>query len=187
MAAKTKDNRLKNIITLIGSLILIILFMRHKAQHTEFIFDITASILIVAVFYKFYNKLHQDYISFFFLILTLIVHNMGLYAATPLGIRFDHYMHFLGGFSLALIGDRMFCERFGKPKRFFLLMIFALGIGAIGEVLEWVGYGVLGEGDGFFFYGIGDEGEWRNSMLDLAFNFFGAVILSSIMVFRNKQ
>ena len=131
--------------------------------------------------------MHLDRFSYSIFLFALILHNMGLYATSPLGIRFDHYMHFIGGFALAVIGDRIFNEKMSRGKRFILIVVFALGIGAVGEIFEWLGYGILGTGDGFFFYGMGDEGEWRNSMLDLIFNSLGCISFALFAFFRKDK
>ena len=185
MIDKMQDKKIKNLTAVLGVIILIILFFRYSiVVKTEFVYDVVASTLIVAIFFIFYDKLHQDCISYFFLMFALIIHNLGIYATSPFGIRFDHYMHFFGGFTIAIIGDRIFNEKFSRGKRFVFVVIFALGIGAIGEILEWIGYGILGKGDGFFFFGMGDEGEWRNSMLDLIFNFIGGTFMGILTLFR---
>lgn len=185
---KLNDKKVKNTLTIIAGIIFIILGIRYTLQsRRDLIFDLLFSIFIVGFFYKFYNKIHQDYKSYFFLIFALTLHDLFLYDTSPLGIRFDHYMHFVGGFTIAIIADRLFNEKMGRLKRFILLVIFALGIGAIGEIIEWLGYTVLGLGEGFFRYGAGDEGEWRNAIFDLIFNTFGAMTMSILRVLHNNK
>ena len=152
MSNKYRDKKIKNILTAVSTLILLVLFIKYASINSEFIFDVISSILIIVIFYKFYDELHQDNLSYSFLLFMLILHNLGLYATSPLGIRFDHYMHFVGGFTIAIISDRIFIEKLSKSKRFILVIIFALGVGAVGEILEWLGYGILGSGNGFFFF-----------------------------------
>lgn len=182
-----KNRVKKNILTVMSSFILLALLIKHASPKSEFIFDVISSMLILLIFYKFYDRLHQDNLSYFFLLFTLVLHNLGLYASSPLGIRFDHYMHFVGGFTIAIIFDRFLKESLSKPKRFALVIIFALGIGAIGEIIEWVGYGILDSGEGFFFYGTGDEGEWNNSIKDLIFNSIGAVTFAISTLLRKRS
>jgi uncharacterized membrane protein YjdF len=105
------------------------------------------------------------------------MHNLSLYETSPFGFRFDHYMHFVGGFTISAVTNRIFDDS-SKIKKLMLLVFISLGIGALGEILEWLGYSILGAGDGFLFYGIGDEGEWRNSIFDMIFNMFGALFFS---------
>jgi len=182
------NRKMKNILALISLVILIFMGIKYiYAKNTGLIMDVSFSIIILIVFYFLYQKLHQDVISYFFLIFSLILHNLYLYPTSPLGIRFDHYMHFVSGFTIALITDRIFNEKIGKIKRFYLLIMVALGIGAIGEISEWLGYGILGYGDGFFLFGSGDEGEWRNCILDLIFDLFGGIGMGVITLFRKNK
>lgn len=184
---KLKDKKIKNILTIFAGIAFAVLGVKYViSMRRDLIFDVLFSIIIVGIFYMFYNKLHQDYKSYFFLIFALVLHDLFLYDTSPFGIRFDHYMHFVGGFTIAIIIDRVFNEKLSKIKRFILLVIFALGIGAVGEIIEWTGYQVLGLGEGFFRYGIGDEGEWKNAIFDLIFNGFGAMTMAIPTLFRKK-
>ena len=182
------SKEIKNVLTITA--IIILLFLGIKAyilRNIGLVLDATVSILIFIIFFIMYQKLHQDVISYFFVIFTIILHNLYLYPTSPLGIRFDHYMHFFSGFTIALVTDRAFNENISKVKRFFLLVIVALGIGAFGEIFEWLGYGILGYGDGFFLFGSGDEGEWRNCIFDLIFDLFGGIMMGIIILFRKVK
>lgn len=182
---KSYNKKIKHIITILGLLILTALLIKYTfITKTQFRYDTLGSIILVGIFYLLYNKLHQDNISYFFFVSTLILHNLSLYAINPLGIRFDHYMHFASGFTIALIADRSFYEKLSNQKRFLLVIVFAVGIGAIGEIFEWLGYAILGKGEGFFFYGVGDEGEWNNAVFDIIFNLFGATTFAVSKLLR---
>ena len=185
---KLKDKKIKDVLTISGVIIFIFLGVRYiLASRRDLIFDVISSLIIIWLFYKFYNKLHQDWKSCFLLIFALFLHALFLYGTSPLGIKFEHYMHFIGGFTIAIITDRAFNEKLGKAKRFILLLIFALGIGVIGEIIEWGSYKALGIGEGFFKYGAGDEGQWDNSIFDLLFNSLGASIMAISTLFRKKD
>ncbi len=184
---KSRDNKIKNLLTIIAGIIFTILAVKYTiSMRRDLIFDVLASIIIVGIFYKLYNKLHQDYKSYFTLIFALTLHDLFFYSTSPFGIRFEFYMHFVGGFTIAIITDRAFREKTSKPKRFLLLIVFALGIGVIGEMIEWAGYKVLGIGEGFFKFGAGDEGGWDNSIFDLIFNSIGATMLAISTLLRKK-
>ena len=186
--AKLKDSKIKNILTIIAGIALTVLGIRYTiSARRDLIFDVLFSIIIIGAFLKYYKKLHQDYKSYSLLIFTLVLHSLFLYNTKPFGVRFEHYMHFVGGFAIAIMTDRLFNERLSKPKRFFLLLIFALGIGVIGEIIEWEGYKMLGIGEGFFKYGAGDEGGWDNSIYDLVFNSLGAVTMGILTLPRRKH
>ena len=67
-----------------------------------------------------------------------------------------------------------------------------LGIGAFNEVLEYVGFDVLGHGEGFLMYGDGDYspagGPWENACVDMLANLFGAVIgIGSFLLLKKDQ
>lgn len=182
---KSKETKIRNILTIIAGIVFTILAVKYTiSARRDLIFDVLASIIIVGIFYKFYNKLHQDWKSYFTLIFALVLHDLFFYSTSPLGIRFEFYMHFVGGFTIAIITDRAFGEKISKPKRILLLVIFALGIGVIGEMIEWGGYKVLGIGEGFFRFGAGDEGGWDNSIFDLIFNSIGAITFASSTLLR---
>ncbi len=184
--SKTLDIKIKRILTAIALVVLLFLAARYISAKPVLFLDIISSFIIIGIFYKFYNKLHQNCISYFFLIFTLILHDLSLYSTAPFGIKFEHYMHFIGGFTIAKITDRFFIEKLSKPKRFLVLIVFALGIGVIGEIIEWLGLKLFGAGEGFFQFGIGDEGGWDNSIIDLLFNSLGALAASAFAMFRKR-
>lgn len=182
-----KSQKTKNFLTIIGFSIIFILLVKYLlTSRREMALDSFLSLASLTLFYFYYKKLSQDNISYFFFLFSLVLHCFGLYGASFLGIMFDHYMHFIAGFALAIFADRLFFEKMSNRKRVILLLLFSLGIGAIGEIIEWMGYGILGSGEGFLYYGIGDEGEWNNSIKDLIFNSFGAVFYCILRFIFNK-
>lgn len=186
--SKTRDIQIKNTITTIGLVIFLILGIKYAVAHRlDLLMDIALSIIILAIFHKFYNRLHQDYKSYFFVIFAWILHDLFLYSHGLFGLKFERYMHFTAGFAIAIFADRLFYEKLSKAKRFLLLIIFALGIGVIGEFVEYFGYTTLGLGEGLFRYGIGDEGEWGNAILDLVSNVTGALVMAVLMLFRKNN
>ena len=185
--SKFKDTKIKNILTLITIIILVSFGIRYVFfRKSHFILDVIASIILLGIFYKLYYKLNQDYISYFFLLFLLIIHSSALYGSNIFGIQFENLLHFIGGFTIAIIIDRIFKEKLSKIERFTLLIIFALGIGAIMEIVEWSGYHILGEGEGLFYFGVGDEDAWNNTIIDLIFNASGATLMGLITIFRKK-
>ena len=55
------------------------------------------------------------------------------------------------------------------------------------EILEFVGYSFLGEGEGLLFYGTGDFGEWNNVSWDLISNTLGATSGSLGLLLHYKK
>ncbi len=184
---KFEDKKIKNILTIITIIVLILFGIKYFFfTKSHFILDVVASIILLGIFYKLYYKLNQEYISYFFLIILLILHSSSLYGSNLFGLQFENLLHFMGGFTIAIITDRLFKEKSSKIKRFTLLIIFALGIGAIIEIVEWSGYHILGEGEGLFYFGVGDEDSWNNTIIDLIFNASGAILMGLITLFRKK-
>jgi len=184
---KHKCQTMKQVIAYIGFTLLFILLLYYKQLNEhDLILDAIVSIGLMAGFYWKYDTLKQDNWSSLALFAAVILHNTHLYGSAPFGIRFDHYMHYFAGFAIAIVVDRYFYERLTKLQRFILLSLIALGLGAIGEIAEWLGYGILGSGKGFFYYGIGDEGEWRNAVLDMIFDLAGGLTMAVISFLRKK-
>jgi uncharacterized membrane protein YjdF len=185
---KNKDSFFKRIISICVFLFLIInLFYRLLIKQNDLLIDISGSLIIIIIYLYFFKRWKQDSLAYLFLAFSLILHNMYLYSTTFLGIRFDHYMHLIGGFTLAIVVDRILRDKLSIKERVFLAIISASGIGALGEIIEWLGYNFLGEGDGFLLYGFGDEGEWQNATMDMIFNFFGGLLFGLIIAFKNNK
>ncbi len=180
------DLRMKNILTIVALTIFIILSIKYAFLRSKWILDVLGSLIILGIFYKFYNKLHQDSISYFCLILVMVLHDLSFYGESIFGITFENYMHFFGGFTIAIIADRFFNEKLSKAKRFTMLVIFALGVGAIVEIIEWIGFIILGRGEGLFYFGVGDINAWHNTIIDLIFNAFGAIPMGIFTLCRKK-
>ena len=182
-AIKLEDKAIKEIVTLTALAALILLAIRNIFNpNTEFIFDTIYAALVIWLFGRYYSQLHQDSISYSLLVFAMILHNLNLYPFSPFGIKFDHYMHFTGGLAIALIADRFFIEKMSRAKRLFLMVFFTLGVGALGEIVEWLGYTFVGSGDGMFFHGIGDEIEWSNAIIDMIFNGLGAIAVGLLTI-----
>ncbi|MBW2977175.1 hypothetical protein KY347_07070 [Candidatus Woesearchaeota archaeon] len=176
----------KNILTVIALAIFLILLIKYALLRSKWVLDVSASIILLLFFFKFYDRLHQDSVSYFCLIFMMALHDLSLYSETLFGLKFENYMHFIGGFTIAIITDRFFKEKLGKAKRFITLLIFALGVGAIVEITEWLGFKILGAGEGLFYFGAGDIDAWHNTIIDLIFNAFGAAIMGTSALSRKK-
>lgn len=155
----------------------------------EFIFDrFFAASITLAVFFM-YRKMKLSLTTLAFGAFTLMLHHLKLYKEEYLGIPFDHYMHFAGGFALALIFSEYYINYEKKPnytKIFFISVCIAAGIGSFMEIIEFAGKSILGEGQGLLFYGDGDWGEYNNTAWDMINNTFGAVAASLVMIFSAK-
>lgn len=152
----------------------------------EFIFDrfFAASIALATFFLYRSMKLSVPTIAVG--TFALVLHHLKLYQKVYLGIPFDHYMHFAGGFALALIFCEYFINSEKRPnyaKTFFLSICVASGIGSFMEIIEFTGKSILGHGQGLLFYGDGDWGEYNNTAWDMINNTIGAAAASVTMIF----
>ena len=185
---KFEDKQIKNSITALAIVMLSVLAVRTIfIPKSEFVFDLIYAAAVIWAFHKSYESLHQDYVSYAFLVFAMTLHNLNLYASSPLGIKFDHYMHFVGGLAIAIISDRFFVEKMGKAKKFLLILFFTLGVGALGEIIEWLGFTLLGFGEGMFCHGMGDEIEWSNAIIDMIFNGLGAITIGLFTMNTTKR
>jgi uncharacterized membrane protein YjdF len=185
-----KFTRARKILTLIGVLALCALGIKYAVTgHYELLFiDVAVALLGLFLFNHLYDRFHQDEWSYAAFLILLVLHCSYLYELSPLGIRWDHYMHTYAGIAIALIADRLFkLERWGNAKRGVVLILLAAGVGSIHEIVEWIGYAYLGRGEGFLLFGAGDEGEWRNSILDMLCNTLGAFVCTLIIVYKKKR
>jgi uncharacterized membrane protein YjdF len=179
----------------------IIGFFKHD---TGFIKDVIFSVFLIIVLFFLYAKIRLTPISYSLVCFSLIVHNLGtfgFYANPPIfNIPYDVITHILGFFTVTIVIANFLSFSLTKSKKFkfndfiVLMMIFlaALGIGAIVETMEFTGYLVWGQGEGFFQFGSGDlnnadlltqvvGGGYFDTMGDLICNMVGA--LSAVILF----
>lgn len=185
------SQRVRITLTIIGVVILVFFLIKYALQGRWELFwaDTIISILGVGLFNLLWTRLRQDNVSYLGFLILLTLHVAYLYPHSILGVPWDHYMHFIGGGAIALIADRMFAQEkhWGMGYRALIIILVAMGVGAIHEVIEWMGYAYLGEGEGWLFYGEGDEGAWQNAMLDMMFNFFGATLVALTQSMRRAK
>jgi hypothetical protein len=192
-------------------LIFIIGLFRYK---TGFIKDLFFTAFLALVLCLLYKKLKLTPVTYSLICLSFIVHNMGAFTfyAPLFGIPYDVITHILGLFSATLAVADFFSFGFTKSKKFhsddavLLLMIFlaGLGIGALVETMEYTGYLMWGQGEGFFQFGSGDYeglnttdkltqivgGGYFDTMTDLIHNMIGgmlAIILFGLNFFLLKR
>jgi len=150
--------------------------------------DLGLSVISIFLFNKFYHKLNQNLVSYSLFLLILVLHVAYLYPYSWY-VSWDVYMHSIAGFALGGIISRLFVkEKWSLIKKTILILLVVMGVGAVHEVIEWTGYAVLGEGEGWLLHGEGDEGEWRDTIFDLFFNFLGASLFLLIhQTFKRKK
>jgi hypothetical protein len=149
-------------------------------KDVEFIFDRFFGAAVVLFFLLMYKKLHLSAQSIILVLLALGIHNLKLYGNVYLGLPFDRIMHFYAVFAISIAVFEFIdhcesekCQRWWKIA--FVTILVSIGIASLVEIMEFIGYSFLGEGEGILFYGTGDFGEWNNTSWDLISNSLGAI------------
>ncbi len=160
------------------------------SQNPELLFDnfLTIALLLILLFQ--YSKWKFNKLSVIIALSALGLHHAKLYGTFFYSIPFDRIMHFVGTFALALIIYQMI-----KPsqKNVFttalITILITMGLGTIIEHQEFIGYSIIGEGEGILGYGAGDWGEWNNISWDLIYNTLGAIVaaLLSLLSYKNIE
>jgi hypothetical protein len=170
-----------DLIAVLGIIAVIILGIHYFfTESLELVLHAIASIAVMVTFYGFGKRINQDTTSYLFVASTAILHNLNLYDTSPFGIRFDHYIHFLGAFSIAIIVDRLFKQEISRLKRFLILMVSALGVGAIVEIVQWLDYSLLPNFEAFKVDGM------SNTIGDMISNGLGGLAMGAIALFRKE-
>mgnify|MGYP006288002357 CR=1 FL=1 len=95
--------------------------------------------------------------------------------------HYDFFSHLFALFFLSLYIAEIVHAISGCPRNlvmFFILLFATIGISALHEIVEFLGYKLLGTGNSVFQMGSGDFtaeiGIWQNSMIDMLFGTLGA-------------
>jgi len=137
--------------------------------------------LLILVYY-FRKRLNLCATHLFAFGLFLVLHNLGVFGAYYnyyWGIEFDTYVHFYCGVVMTLISYRMYDKLVplkDDKLKYFIIIMFILGISAFHEILEYAGGVILGEGWGFLRAGSGDVEMW-DTQTDMRNNLFGAILV----------
>ena len=188
---------------------ILIIIYSYASNVNEYVLDSVISIVTITLIFLIRKHINLTNISFFLLILALLFHDFGVfgfYNKTPILIQYDHFTHFFGLFAVSILIFNIFKQFFKKSKITNLILILfvfisSLGIGSLIEQTEYLGYLRFGTGQGLLkFGGLGDTpfddknlramdiigGGWINTMLDLNYNFLGALIGTITMYLINK-
>lgn len=108
-----------------------------------------------------------------------------LYGAPQLGYHYDWFVHGFAMFCYTIAFLYMTYPYFMKGFKstfitIILVLFFMQGVGALNEQMEYVGYEMLGYGEGFLEFGDGDispdAGPWQNASMDMVSNFIGSIL-----------
>ncbi len=112
-------------------------------------------------------------------------HGVTLYGSEIFNYHYDWLVHSFGMFcySAAFCSISYSYLKKGLKSRilvFVFILFFMNGVGAFNETMEYVGFDVLGYGEGFLEYGDGDfspvGGPWENSSMDMVANLLGILL-----------
>jgi len=176
------------------SLFLFSLFSKYK-----YLIDSFVAATIIIFLFSFYKEFNLSKTIFSLIFVSLLLHNLGVfgfYNVSPFSFSYDKLTHFVGGFSLAIFFVNLFSKKI--KTNFYFVILFAvfasLGVGSIIEISEYAGFLLVGEGEGFFYFGgTGDitqrdnlDGAWVNSSIDMVFNLIGSLAGLSAFIFYQK-
>jgi len=174
----------------------------------EYINDSVIAMILISIVYFFRKHLNLTSVSLVLLILGIGSHVAGVfgfYGASPIGVQYDHFTHFLGIFAVSIVLFNFFKKFFSDSRvnNFLILVMIlfcSLGVGSLIEQTEYLGYLKFGAGPGLLkFGGLGDTpfdeenlramdvigGGWLNTMVDLNYNFLGGLIGVLFMYYRS--
>ena len=179
-------------------LFLLLIPVSYSFDNTDYLYDIGFSIVLLLLIFWFRKPLKLSNFTFILLIFAIFLHTgggvIGFYNESPVPISWDYLTHFIGVFAATVTIFPMLSQYFSNDKKHnilivILMVLLGLGVGALIEQIEFISYNIFGEGTGFFrFGGLGDTstgnilGGYINSMLDLQYNFLGAVVAVIIML-----
>lgn len=176
---------------------------------TDYIADSFIFAVILVILFAISKKINISSTGLILIIISSILHLSGVfgwYNKSPFPMQYDHLTHLVGLFAISVTLYQAFEKNFTKSRfhNFSLLLIIlfsSLGIGAFIEQTEYLGYLRFGTGAGLLrFGGLGDTtvneenlramdiigGGWVNTMLDLNYNFIGAISGIILMRLINK-
>src|SRR3989344_2919738 len=152
----------ENIIFIFFILVFVfIIFYSIYSKIFEYILDSSVSMFLITILFILYRKLDLNKVIFSLIFLALFFHDLGIfgfYNNSPFTFQYDHLTHFVGGFSISVLLVNYLKKYFSNKKinNIFLIIIAflaTLGIGSIIEIIEYAGYLVFGEGQGFLYFG----------------------------------
>ncbi|VVB81175.1 Uncharacterised protein [uncultured archaeon] len=211
------DNQLR-IITAVSVLIFLVMIPLGMVNGVYgFIPDMIFFICLVLFYAWSYNTFRMTAPIFTLLVIGHILHACGIfgwYHISPVPIQWDHITHFIGCMPFAMLFFNWLSQWadakwFTRKNLLLLIAVFfaTIGVGALVELIEFVGFLSLGFGEGGLMFGPGDSvaglegntlmeavgGGYINTGWDLAFNTIGTLfgivlmILSKIVVKKKLQ
>ncbi|MFH1439439.1 MAG: DUF2238 domain-containing protein [Candidatus Woesearchaeota archaeon] len=201
---KKSDLAMKLLLSLYAILMIIIARYAILTNATTWLWDAGVTFTIVFVVYLSRNKLRLNAWLYAMFLFSLALHTLGVYGFYTkqfFGLDFDHYTHFFASFAVSMILCNWLLHYNNLKSKFatvcFIAILMTIGISAIHETIEFLGYTFLNaDGANLFFPGntaipsltaadIGDSGTYSNTMIDIIYNMVGAVA-GCVVIGMNK-
>jgi len=213
MDSLPKETSLKNSLLDKTSLIFILFILFYGIQGIVSIFsnktapplDIFAAASIITLFFVLHLFIGFKTIVPLFIGMGFFPHILGLYPIFGEGItlyglaslnyHYDWIVHSVGIFCYSIAFCSIIYPYLKKGLKskfliFILVLFFMQGVGAFNEILEYIGFDVVGYGEGFLEFGDGDSsptsGPWQNSSMDMISNLLGGVLGVGSFLFAKK-
>ncbi|MEM4239580.1 MAG: DUF2238 domain-containing protein [Candidatus Woesearchaeota archaeon] len=165
-------------------------------RNYEFLLKAGIMVVFIIIILMYYQQLHLPISLMVCLTIFGIMHIMGgnLYIHSirlydtwliPGIFRYDNLVHAFGTAITTLIAYNILVPRVGSPQKYrpfaftLMLVMIAMGIGALNEVVEFFAVVFLGAGK--------VVGDYFNNQMDLVYNFVGAIIVAIFLYNHHKK
>ncbi|MDO8628219.1 MAG: hypothetical protein Q7R56_00510 [Nanoarchaeota archaeon] len=179
-------------ITAISFFIFIITYSITKKDY-YYIFDSIKFIIITLLIYHYHNKLHLTPFTYAFLLIVMILHDLGRFGAFNwdiLNLPWDVITHFLASYAITLALYQALPQLTGFWGK-LIIILASIGIATLGEFVEFAGATQTPNGQGIL--GVESRGspipwlspDYWDTMKDLVLNTLGTIIATIHHLLRN--
>lgn len=177
-----------------SSIVLLFYASYSYSRNSDWFFDSIFTFVVLTLAYLVSNRMFLNKFTYSLIILGFLIHNLGalgLYSWSYGLVGFDNIVHLINAFLGAIVFAEYFKYKLKidyrdiskmkqKKDMVFLITILAVCcvilLGTIVEISEFTGDLILGEGEGLFLTGAGDEFQYNDTMIDTLFNLVGALL-----------
>ena len=183
---------------LVGAVAYLAFFLISILTNNYLLLYYTSLVIIITLFAAIYHKkVHLSPLLAFAFVLFMVLHFIGLlhiadtriydlWIIQIIKLRYDNIMHLLGAFIATIVAYNILIPYLDpKVKQrpillTLLLVLIALGIGAINEIVELIAIALFNIAE--------IVGDYMNNALDMLFNLFGSLLaVLIIQVYHKKE
>lgn len=180
------DEEKKMFLVLVAFFLFVLAFFVNAfiTGNIEFVFYSTIILVLVYFVAKYRHKFNMSTGAIIAIVAFLVLHILGGnvnigsvrlydYWIIPFWLKYDNFVHFVGGFLAAIISYNLLMPSLSQRKledKFFIglaVVLMASGLGAFNELIELVAV--------LYFNAAERVGDYLNNAFDLFFNFLGSV------------